>query len=351
MEIAWSRVLSPSSYRDCVFGLCVSTDRIFVVGSDEHHGPGKMRYRAMTIRAGDGSTISTWVDDKTYPFASLLTCMSYGDTIYALGATSEFWSILVFNKNLELLGRIDIDNPRVVPFSAFARYKYTDLYLYVAGTAFSPDGSTSAYVAKISAIGLATLGSIAISADSTSSGAYAVSYNNATKQIVVGGYVKTDRGLEWLIAFLNEDLKPLKVVKPGILGSIMGISIDADGYIYAIDNKSLAKISPDGKVESTIVLPSPSKIYTTQDKASPLAPYVIVATENNIRVFSRTDLSDVATIRLFKELHLIMPYPGPMDSIGDSLYVGLTRAESDSKYNWFILKLAPKSRRFALFGR
>ncbi|MEM4717391.1 MAG: hypothetical protein QXE81_01355 [Desulfurococcaceae archaeon] len=351
MEITWSRVLSHSSYKDCVFSLCVSTDRLFVVGSDEHHGPGKMRYRAMAIRAIDGSDISTWVDDKTYPFASLLTCTSYGDIIYALGATNEFWSILVFNRNLELLRRVDIDNPRIIPFSTFTLYKYTDLYLYVAGTSVSADGSTNAYVAKISAMSLAIVGSASITADSISSGACAIGFNNATKQVVIGGFVKTDKGLEWLITFLNEDLKPLKIVKPGIPGSITSISIDPSGYIYAIDYKTLARITPDGRVESTIPLPSPSKIYTTQDKASPLAPYVIVVTENNIRVFSRTDLSEITTIRLFKEPHLIMPYPGSMDSVGDSLYVGLTRAESDTKYSWFILRLAPRSRRFTLFGR
>lgn len=349
MKIAWSQTLSFSKYRDLASGLCLGTDRLYIVGSDEHGGPGKMRYRCISMKMTDGTVISEWTDGKTNPFAVLLSCVTLGEAIYALGATNEYWSILVFNKNLELLKRVDIKDPRIIPFSAFTLHRYPNIYLYTGGIQISSDGFPKMHVAKISATNLDIVDSTTIDAGGLESGAYAAIYVNASKQIVVGGYVKTEKGIEWLLALLTEDLKPVKIVKPGFPGSITGLAADQDGNVYAIDNKRIAKISPDGRVVSTLNLSNPVKVYATQDKSSPLAPYILTITENALHLIPRDDFSKIVTLKLVKENQLLVPYTGPVDSVNDSLYFALTRLEPDGKLNWYVTKITiePKKIRFA----
>lgn len=352
LEVSWSRLITPSNHRNGAFSVCVSGDRVYAVGFDEYHGSRKMRFRIESLSIGDGKTVSVWTDELAFPFSSLFNCVSYGNRVYAFGATNRFWSILAFNRMLEFISRVNIDKPYLMPFSSIILDRYPNLFLYSAGTTVPVEGTTSMYVVKISAADFSILNSFSTDMNGAGAGAYGMGYNNTTKEIVVGGYAKTDSGLEWLLAFFNENLDLNKIVRPGIRGSIMGLTIDIDGFIYAVDGKIVAKIRPDGKVISTLEIPQASKVYASQDKTSPLAPYVVVVSDSDLYLLSREDLTEVASVKLIKEPQTLISYPGSIDVVHDNVYLALTRLESEDKWNWLVtaLTLRPaKVRRFRFF--
>jgi len=351
LEVVWSRVISVSNYRDGVYSVCASGDRVYAVGFDEYHGLGKKRFRIESFSVKDGKTIAAWTDGRSLPLASFFTCVSYGNRVYAFGATDRFWSMLVFDRMLEVISRVDVDNPHVIPLSSIILDRYPNLYLYVAGTTVPGEGTTAMYVAKVSASDLSIVSSFTADSEGLGAGAYAVAYNNTTKQVVVGGYAKAESGLEWLVTFHNEDLKLDKVVKPGIRGSISGLAVDANGFIYAVDGKRVVKMDPEGKVVASVELPQAMKIYASQDRASPISAYVAVASDSELYLLSSENLSPVSSARLAGEPQMLIAFPGSMDAVYDSIYLAVTQVASNEKWNWVVMALTPRPTRARRFPR
>ncbi|MEM0099717.1 MAG: hypothetical protein QXV54_02935 [Desulfurococcaceae archaeon] len=344
MSIDWSRVYSASGFRDGVFSVCASSGMVYAVGFDEVPGPGLMRYRVESYRASSGERAGAWSDEKGYPYATLSSCSVLGDKLYVAGATSGFWSILEFNKDLKLGRRADFNEPCFNPFSMIA----LDNYLYLAGVLIENGYGKSIYVAKIDLSDLIMVKSREIKLNSSSTGAYVIEYDVKTNQLVLGGFTESNGEPEWLILYLSRELEPLKYLRPGFRNAITGLAVDYDGYIYAVDGARVVKLTVDGKVLAVSDNTPGVKIYAEKSKASPLRQYVIVASNDSIYILASRDLKTIASLKLPSEKPL-QANPGRISSESNHVYLALTQIASRNNWNWAVYALGIKPQ--GLFAR
>lgn len=341
MDIVWSRVSSASGYRDGVYSVCISGDRVYAVGFDELHGYGRKRYRIEAFRARDGAPVTRWADEKSYLAASLFVCVASDARIYAFGATEDYWSMLVFDRDLNLDRRTDIENPYVIPFSAVL----ADKYIYVAGTVVTPTGLTALYAVKISATDFSTVSSFVIDMKGSGAGAYAVSYNSRTKQVVVGGFDRSEGSMNWLIVYLTEDLELTRVVKPGVKGSVTGLAIDHEGFIYSVGKNRIIKLGKEGEIIAVAGTPQAVKIYTSSELKTSIGVNIATATDNEIYMLANDTLSIVDSVRLSRGPQMLTTFIGSMDADNDNIYAALTQIVTKDDWNWAIYALRSRGRR------
>ncbi|MEM4040967.1 MAG: hypothetical protein QXM83_04010 [Ignisphaera sp.] len=348
MEIIWSHVSSPSGYRDGVYSVCVSSGIVYAVGFDELMGYGKQRYRVEGVDARDGHMIAKWVDDKAHSFASLYSCTAVGDRIYVFGATDRFWTIMVFDKLLNPVKRVDREKPYILPFSVVN----VGRYIYVAGVEITPTGSTAIHVSRISVDDLSIVNSYTSNPKDRGAGAYSIAYNKKMKQIIVGGFDKIDGVSNWRIEYLTEDLNLIKISRPSVKGSITGLALDADGFIYTAGRTRIARISREGETLNTVTSPQAVKIYTSQESLPILGTNIAVATDNEAYILTNDTLSIVEAIRLSRGPQILSMMLGSMDADNERIYLASTQIATKDDWNWTILALKPRGRGFLrLFRR
>lgn len=331
MDIAWSQVSATSGYRSSAFSACVLGDRVFVVGFDESLGLGARRFRVEAYSAGSGKPLVSWSDEAGYPFASLTTCCVSGDRVYVAGATSRHWSVIAFNRDLGVVGRVDFEKPKVTPFSATA----VGNSLYVVGVVTVREGATAAYVAKISLRDLSLEGEFTYT---PGTGAYAVVYSKKTRVLVVGGFV----GGEWFLFSLDQDLKPLGSVKPGFRGSVLGLTVDPAGLLYAVDGYRVVKLSERGDVLASLNIPA-VKVHASQEETSPLGKHVAIATSSDFHLVRSSDMATVDSAKLTREQALVA-LPGNMDTDNKHVYLALTQVTAVEKWEWVVYALRLRAR-------
>lgn len=337
---------SASGYRDGVHSVCFAEGNVYAVGFDELHGYGKKRYRIESYNAIDGVPLAKWADEKSYNIASLISCTSLGGHIYAFGVSDSFWSILEFDRNLNLVRRTDIDKPYLVPFSAIA----IDRYIYIAGTTLTPQGSTAAYIAMVSPDTLSVYKSFSMGREGREAGAYTIAFNKNTNRFVVGGFDKSEGAMNWLLIFLNRDLELIKIVRTNIKGSITGLAINPEGNIYAVGRSAIAKFSREGEVLTTITSIPGVKVYSAQTPSTPIGPNIVVVSDNDAYMLSSDRLSVVDSTRLSKGPQILTSFLGSMDSDNEKLYVALTQVVTKDDWNWTVMALRPRARRLRFFG-
>lgn len=347
LEIVWSHVSSPSGYRDGVYSVCVSSGIVYAVGFDELLGYGKQRYRVEGVDVRDGHVVAKWVDDKGYHIASIYSCVSVGDRIYVFGATDKFWSIIMFDKFLNPVKRIDMEKPYVLPFSAVAIGKN----IYVAGVEITSTRSTAIHVSKISADDLSIVNNYSSNPKESGAGVYAAAYNKKIKQIVVGGFDKLDGVSNWRIEYLTEDLRTIKTIRPSVKGCITGLTLDADGTIYATGRNRIAKISKEGETLNLITSPQAVKIYASQDPLPILGTNVAAATDNEAYILSSSTLSIVEAVRISRGPQILSMMIGSMDADNEKIYLASTQIATKDDWNWSILALRPRGKGFLRFFR
>ncbi|MEM2025637.1 MAG: hypothetical protein QXW94_05035 [Desulfurococcaceae archaeon] len=341
MEQSWRKELNISKYRDGVYSVCVSGDRVYAVGFDESLGLGIKRYRAEAFNTRNGDRVASWADDQGHHFASLFTCRSSGNYIYAFGATEGFWSAIAFNKDLQVVKRADFENPYLMPFSCL----FVDKHIYIAGTFFGPEVRTSASFVKLNSENLSIINGAEFETDILESGAYALAYSSGNKYIVAGGFTRTRSSIEWYIQLLDENLKFLDTIKPSVKGTITGIAVDLDGFIYAVDGYRVAKLDSKGKLIQSVDKPSGTKILASEGRDSPLSGNIAVASNEGVYLLSRDKLSVVDSWKLSTTgAKALSPLLGSMGFDQSNLYLPLVQIESDTKWNWVVLALKPKSR-------
>ncbi|MEM1525493.1 MAG: hypothetical protein QW775_00850 [Ignisphaera sp.] len=347
MDIVWSRMSSASGYRDGVYGVCFAEGNVYAVGFDELHGYGKKRYRIESYSVRDGVPLAKWADDKSYTIASLTSCVSARGHIYAFGASERFWSILEFDKDLNLVKRVDIDKPYLVPFSAVA----LDRYIYVVGTTLTSEGSTAMYVARVVIDTLSMDKSFSTDREGRGAGAYAVAYNKIANRVVVGGFDRSEGAMNWLLTFLTRDLELIKIVRPDVKGSITGLAVNPEGSIYAVSRDVVAKFGREGElIISTTSVPG-VKVYSSQDPSTPISVNAVVIADNDAYVLSSDRLSIVDSTRLSRGPQILTTFIGSMDSDNDKVYVALTQVVTKDDWNWAVQALRPRGRRLRIFGR
>lgn len=341
MDIIWSRVSSASSYKDGVFSVCVYGDRVYAVGFDEYCGPGKRRYRVEVYGSRDGTPIARWADEKCYSIASLTACAVAKGNIYVFGATENFWTALAFDRDLNLVKRVDRERPLIVPFSATVLGDY----IYLAGTGYTQHGSTSMYVAKVSPDDLSIVKEFSTDIRGAGAGAYAVTCSRTTKRIVLGGYDRTEGVMNWLVAFLTEDLEPVRFSRPGIRGCIMGLAIDSKDFIYAVSRGKAAKLGREGDVLISSTSLQGVKAYASQDQPQSIGTNVVIALDNEVHVVTSDNLSVVDSARLSKGPQMLTAFPGSMDADANNIYIALTQIVTRDDWNWAIIALRPRTAR------
>jgi len=337
LSVAWSRVSSPSGFRNVVFSVCVSSGRVFAVGFDESLGYGVGRFRVESYSSRDGKLLASWVDEKGYPLAALTTCTSMGGFIYAVGYTSRFWSIIVFDRDLKIHRRTDFKEPCLAPFSAVIVGKD----LYVAGSNINPGGSTALSVVKVPLDELVVEKAFTESAGGAGAGAYAVVYNSKVNQLAVGGFINSEEELKWLLVLLDKDLENAETIKPGVEGSVLGLAVDTEGSYYAVDGHRLAKLAASGELLKTIEVPG-VKVHASRDEKSPLGRYVTVIAGSEVYVLRNDLTSTVDSAKLMKEPGSLAAVPGSMDSDDGNIYFALTRVVSRDKWDWAVYALRVK---------
>jgi hypothetical protein len=348
LEVVWSRIVSVSGFRDGVFGVCVAGDRVYAVGFDELHGLGRKRFRLGSYRSSDGTPIASWADEKSYPIASLISCTYVKGYIYAFGVTDKFWSILVFDRDLNLVKRVDIDKPYVTPFSAIV----IDNNLYVVGTAVTGIDVNAVYVARISPDILSIEKTFVTDREGRGAGAYTITYNRVTDRIAIGGYDRVEGSMNWLVVFLTKDLDLIKIVRPSVKGAITGLSTNPEGAMYAVDRGNVIKLGKEGELLLTSTLIQGVKVYSSQIGTSSIGLNAVIALDNNVFYISNDDLSIIDSVRLSRGPQMLTTFVGSMDSDNDKVYLGLTQVVTKDDWNWVVVALRPRARRrFRLFGR
>lgn len=341
MSIAWSRVSSVSGFRDGVFGVCVSSGRVFAVGFDEVLGLGLTRYRVEAYSVNKGETLAVWADSEGYSQATLLTCSASSGGLYVAGATGKFWSILLLDKNLNLARRVDYSEPYFLPFSMVS----VDDYLYIAGSTVKPSGSRSVLVVKVDARDLKIVESREVSLNNADSGAYSIAYDGKTSQLVVGGFVEIGEGFEWLILFMDRDLESKITLKPGFKGVVTSLTVDYDGYIYVADGSRVVKLSEKG--EALVVnndVPG-VKVKAPWSKNTLLESNIAVASSSKLYLLSKDTLKITRSIKYSNSNQLVVNNIGSIDLDNEKLYVALTQVTERNKWNWVIVALNLKEKR------
>jgi len=339
LEVVWIHAPSPSGYRDAAFSVCVSGDVVYGVGFDELLGYGRQRYRIEAIASVSGRPVARWVDEKSFPVAALLSCATYGGRVYAFGTAHSFWTVLVFDRYLNLVARVDLERPRFTPFSAVAG----DGYIYVAGAEVMPTGSTVLRVLKLSPDDLTVVDSYAPNLGPVDSGAYAVDYSRALKQVVVGGFDRVDGVSRWRIEYLTPNLKPIKVLRPDVRGSVTGLSAGADGATYAVGRIRVVRLSRDGEVERLVSSPPAVKVYAAQDYVPSLGANVAVAATDEVYVLDGKSLSVVDGTRITRGPQVASMMVGSMVADSEKIYVAAT-AVAGFSWGWIVAALRPKRR-------
>lgn len=339
MPIEWSRFLKLSEYRDYAYGMCAFEDKLFIVGMDEARGLGRMRYRIYVLSTDDGTKISEWGDDSSYSYAMLTSCSSIGGYLYVTGVTSKFWSAMVFDRYMRLVLRRDYIDPRVVPQTILSTERGPER-IYVAGTELSRDKTTSIYIIELAKENLEVANSLPIKINGASCGCYSGEYNPATDEIVLGGYVKTDEGLEWLLVYIDKDLKSTRTYMPGIKGSIISITIDDEGYIYAVDGINMAKIDPAGRILTRTTIPSALSVKYMRDKTTERSSRVAVISGNEIILLNKDTLREFNRMYYIEEGASYIILSSTMTTVGNNIYIASTIAETFKRYGLYISKLS-----------
>uniref|UniRef100_A0A7C2V9Z3 WD40 repeat domain-containing protein n=1 Tax=Ignisphaera aggregans TaxID=334771 RepID=A0A7C2V9Z3_9CREN len=340
MDIVWSRVSSGSGYRDGVFGVCVYEDRVYAAGFDELYGLGRKRFRIEAYSARDGTPLARWADERSHVVASLTSCAVLDGRVYAFGVASGFWSILVFDRDLGLVKRLDVEKPFVVPSAAMVHGGY----VYVAGVAPSASGLSSMFVARLAPDDLSIEKSFSVDMRGFGAGAYAIAFSSDAKRIVVGGFDRVEGSTGWLVVFLTEDLELIKVARPGIRGSITGLAVGADGSIYAVNRSRTARLGKDGEMIASTSAIQGVKVYAHPEEHPVLGSNIVVVSDNEAYLLSGDSLSIVDSVRLSRGPQILTAFTGSMAVDSSNVYVAATQVVTKDDWNWVVMALRPRGR-------
>ena len=318
------------SFRCGVLSVCLCDNRLVVAGFDEYRGRGRMRFRVGVFDVRDSMHVALWTDTVTYPIATLTSCLCDENYLYAIGVTSKFWSIILLDKrDFTVTHRVDFEDPYITPLSLVKHREF----LYVAGTQIIPGKPLVSHVAMISTRDFKVTKSYTPSISEFETGVNSIVFNEKTGELIVGGYYKCERsGLEWLLVFLSEDLRELRVVKPGFKGVILSLAVDAEGSIYAVDNSRLVKFTSRGELIRQVNVPSVLRVFASQNSKSIFGSHVAVLASREILLFN-TDLNKVDSISI-PGIQVYIPEMTAITGDMDTVFTVLTTITSPTTWQW-----------------
>ncbi|MEM0026491.1 MAG: hypothetical protein QXT53_00960 [Ignisphaera sp.] len=334
--VVWSVSSNPSGYRDGAYSCCVFGDILFVVGFDEVGGFGRQRYRVESRRVSDGSSTGVWVDDRVYGFASLFSCAVVRGGVVVVGATDRFWSLVVFDKNLSVVARRDFESSRFIPYSVDSDGDV----VFVGGVEFVGERGYAIHVEALSADDLSHIGFYTSSPMERNAAAYSVVYNPMTKGVVVGGFDEADGFRRWRIEMLSRDLSLSRVVRPDVHGSVTGLAVGSQGFVYAVGRGGVAKIDRNGEAASLTKAVSGAQIVASPSDSKPIGRYVGVVSDKNFHVLDKSlKLVDSAGLVRGAEITFVGQGKPAMDS--ERVYIVANTIATDVDWGWRILALNP----------
>jgi len=323
------------SFRCGALSMCLCDNRLVVTGFDEYRGRGRMRFRVGAFDIRDSMHVALWTDTETYPIATLTSCLCDENYLYTVGVTSKFWSIILLDKrNFTVTHRFDFEDPYITPLSLVKRGDF----LYVAGTQITPGKPLLLHVIIFSTRDLKLTKSYTTSISGFETGVNSSVFNEKTRELIVGGYYKSERGgLEWLLVFLSEDLKELRIIKPGFKGVILSLAVDAEGSIYAVDGSKLVKFTSRGELSRQIDLPSAVRVFTSQNPESILGSHIAVLVSREIQVFDK-DLNKVDSTSI-PGVQVYIPEMSTITGNGDMVFTALTTITSPTTWQWRVVAI------------
>ena len=365
-RVVWVAESNPSPYRDGTYSCCLLGDVVVAVGFDEVMGVGRQRYRAESRSIKDGVLQDRWVDEKVYRVAALYSCATAKNTVYAVGATEGFWSVIAFDKSLHVVKRRDFDRPRFIPYAVDTDGNN----LFIAGIELTGTGLYTIHVEVLAVDDLKPVAKYSSSPGGKGGAAYTITYNPETKLLAIGGFDNTEGFRSYRVEILDTNLTPLAVVRPGFRGAVTSVSPGPQGGFYAVGRSGAAKIGKDGSVLATTTSRTGMKVVYS---ATPPLNKKIAIIADNIMHLLDEDLSMIEVSRLARGTEVLAAGQGRVAMDSANLYIALTQVFSDVDWGWSVMAVnpqptetlmeiehvdtswaeatKPKKRRFGIFGR
>ena len=341
VSIVWSVSSNPSIYRDGAYSCCVLEDTLFVIGFDETSGLGKQRYRIETRRISDGSLISRWSDDKAYSFASLFSCVVVKNKVVVVGATESSWSVVAFDKKLNVVARKDFEKPRFIPYSVDSD---GDIVL-VGGVELVGEKGYAIRVEALSADDLSPIGFYTSNPMGKNAGAYSIIYNPVAKNVIVGGFDELDGARRWRVEILSRDLSLARIARPDLNGSVTGLAVDSQGFVYAVGRGGMAKIDRNGGVVSATRVVSGAQVIASPSDSRPIGRYIGVVSDNGFYLLDKNlGMVDRAIFAREAEATFVAQGRPAMDS--EKIYIAASTIVTDIDWGWRIVALNPSPSMF-----
>jgi len=219
--ITWS--INPTDGVDYGYGTCLFGNYLVVVGS-----AGSSPFLALLDRS-NGNVVEMWSKGS----GMFTNCVAVGDKLYVVGFVkegNEYYKIYVFDKNLNVINRIQVYN------AGFYDIIYQDGYFYIGG--FEQKNVGDQYRAvwyiekRTSDLSLVAYREI-YDVNWEDSTVYNVGVNPVTGDVWAVGYYKVGGVRRPLVAILDRDLNLKRIVQlPGYAGFFGGVCFDREGYAY-----------------------------------------------------------------------------------------------------------------------
>jgi len=342
-RVSWASLSNPSPYRDAAYSTCVLRDVVYVAGFDEVLGFGRQRYRIEARSVRSGVVVGRWVDEKGYSFASLYSCAALKDRVFAVGATEVFWSVIAFDKGLNIVLRRDFEKPRFIPYSIAV----SGDMLFVAGAELLPGGGYAMHVEAVSIDDLTPLARYSSNPRQMGAAAYATLYNTFTGQLVVGGFDNAEGYRSWRIEVLSKDLSLQIISKPQLRGAITALAMNPGGYIYAVGRNGVAKVNRDGGVASMNTGIGGCKALASPTE-SPLESRIAIISDDTLHIVDE-NLKIVESLRIARGTEILTAMHGGISFDKENMFIALTQITTDIDWNWSIIAVNPRPRRFKFF--
>lgn len=323
-------------YRDAAYSCCVVEDTVFAIGFDEVGGVGRQRYRVEARSARDGSSMGRWFDTSVYSFASLMACTVVRGNVVAVGATDKFWSVIVFDKKLNIVTRKDFEKPRFMPFSVDTD---GDI-IFVAGVETAGEKGYAIRLEALSADDLSTIGFYTSNPMGKNAAAYSVAYNPVTKHIVIGGFDNVDGFRRWRIEILTRDLSISRIARPDVRGSVTGVAIGPQGLVYAVGRGGVAKIDRDGSIASLTRSPGGLQIIASHSAAPPILRNIGVVSDNTFYLLDE-NLRPLEITRLVMGTETTFLSHGRPAMDSTKIYIAANSIITDVDWGWRIVAVNP----------
>jgi len=257
VKIRWVTYVNPTDGIDYVFGTCVFSDYIAVVGWAESL---KKPYIVL-LRKSDGSVVKEWIDKQEVYLG--FNCISIDGKLYTVStiisptllSNNRYGAIYVFDENLNILARIISKD-----LSVYYSLAYDGKALYIGGVApedVNRDGNLEGVgLVEKRALdkSLSLINSKKIYFDSWKQGwIYGIGVDPSTGRIwAVGLYEDFKDKRHSLIVILDSDLRVLKVIdypegSEGYLGTLTDVAFDGR-YVYVSGDRGVAKFSVNGEL-------------------------------------------------------------------------------------------------------